>query len=396
MGHYSSRMDTMPVSFLREILKAANSGKIISFAGGLPDESLFPGNDLKNASIKVLEEQSAKALQYTVTEGYQPLREWIAERYYKTRGMTVSPSEILITSGSQQALDLIGKVFINKGDPLLMEGPGYLGAIQAFSAFEPTLISIPVNQDGIDIPLLEKALLHNPKLLYLGSSFQNPTSICYSENIKNRLASQLASTNTFIVEDDAYGELSFDGTYKSLIKQLLPDKTILLGSFSKIISPGLRIGWIVAEESLIRKLTLAKQATDLHSSNFNQMLICQYLKENNPDKHINTIRQHYQYKMQLLYDTLCKALPPSIAIHKPEGGMFIYLNLPPSVNADELLDKCLKHNLVFVPGKYFFPDPGLATGNGIRVNFSCVPPEDIIHGGTLLGRLISEEVNTSS
>ncbi|MCZ7362862.1 MAG: PLP-dependent aminotransferase family protein, partial [Candidatus Methanoperedens sp.] len=265
-NRFADRMKTTHKSFIREILKVTQQPEVISFAGGLPNPGLFPVEEIAEASAKVLADDGRNVLQYSTSEGYLPLREFIAERYLRKSGLKIEPDDILITNGSQQGIDLIGKVFLNKGDRVVIERPGYLGAIQAFSIFEPNFQSVPLLDDGIDTDLLEKALNEdNAKLLYTIPNFQNPSGITYSGQKRKDIANIIEKHNVVCVEDNPYGELRFTGEDLPSIRNYL-DETILLGSFSKIISPGLRLGWICAGKEIMEKLIVAKQAADLHSN----------------------------------------------------------------------------------------------------------------------------------
>ena len=271
---FANRMGTTHKSFIREILKVTEDPKIISFAGGLPNLKFFPVKEIANASLKVLEENGENVLQYSTTEGYLPLRECIAERYRKKKGLEVDPDEILITNGSQQGIDLIGKVFLDKGNQIVIERPGYLGAIQAFSMYEPLFQSIPLLDDGIDTDLLEKTFMRNTiKLFYAVPNFQNPSGITYSRQRRKDVANILKKHNAIFVEDDPYGELRFIGEDLPSMRAYLEDNTILLGSFSKIITPGLRLGWVCAKKDIMERIIVAKQASDLHSNYLSQRIV---------------------------------------------------------------------------------------------------------------------------
>ncbi len=273
---FANRMANAHKSFIREILKVTADPKVISFAGGLPNPRFFPVKDLADATAKVLAEDGENVLQYSTTEGYLPLREYVAERYSMKRGLEVEPDEILITNGSQQGLDLIGKVFLNAGDRVVIERPGYLGAIQALSIFEPMFIPIPLRQDGIDTDLLEKTLDTNEvKLLHTVVNFQNPSGITYSKQKRLELADIFEDRDTILVEDDPYGELRFSGQDLPSMSSYLRGNVVVLGSFSKIVAPGLRLGWICAPEDVMERIVVAKQASDLHSNYLSQRIVYQ-------------------------------------------------------------------------------------------------------------------------
>ncbi len=262
---FSDRIAAVPQSFIREILKVALDPSVISFAGGLPSRDLFPVEGIKNAASTVLEEHGQDVLQYSNTEGYLELRQFISDRYRNKQGLDIPVNNILITNGSQQGLDLLGKTLINEGDDIIIEEPGYLGAIQAFSVYRARFNPVPVSEDGLNVERLKGVMLsRKPKLLYTVPNFQNPSGISYSEENRRAVAEVLKDSSTILVQDDPYGDLRFAGVEKTSFKKLLPDHTVVLGSFSKIVVPSFRLGWIVAPDALMEKLVIAKQAADLH------------------------------------------------------------------------------------------------------------------------------------
>ena len=388
---FANRMGTTHKSFIREILKVTEDPKIISFAGGLPNPKFFPVKEIANASLKVLEEDGENVLQYSTTEGYLPLREYIAERYRKKKGLNVDPDEILITNGSQQGIDLIGKIFLDKGNQIVIERPGYLGAIQAFSMYEPIFQSIPLLDDGIDTDLLEKTFMRNRiKLFYAVPNFQNPSGITYSRQRRRDVANILKSYNAIFVEDDPYGELRFIGEDLPSIRAYLEDNTILLGSFSKIITPGLRLGWICAKKDIMERIIVAKQASDLHSNYLSQRIVHQYLIDNDIDKHILKIRDAYKKRRDLMVSMIAEYFPEEIKYTKPEGGMFLWITLPEGVSSLDLVDLAIKENVAFVPGNAFYVDGG--GSNTLRLNFSNSDEEEIEEG---IKRLANIYINSA-
>jgi 2-aminoadipate transaminase len=376
---FADRMGNTRKSFIREILKVTQQPEIISFAGGLPNPGLFPVEEIAAASAKVLSEDGKNALQYSTTEGYLPLREFIAQRYLEKNGLKIDPNEILITNGSQQSLDLIGKVFLNKGDRVIIESPGYLGAIQAFSLFEPEFSNVPLLDDGIDTDMLDSTLSEgSAKLFYTVPTFQNPSGITYSRQKRIDTAEILDRHNVICVEDNAYGELRFAGDDLPTIRNY-SDNTILLGSFSKIIAPGLRMGWICAKKEVMEKLLIAKQAADLHSNYLSQRIIHQYLLDNDIDKHILKIKNAYGIRRDLMVNMMTEHFPEEIAYTKPEGGMFIWVTLPPGISSTDLFELAIKENVVFVPGSPFYTEDGIGN-NTLRLNFSNSDFEQIEEG----------------
>jgi len=273
---FSDRITDVPRSFIREILKVALDPTVISFAGGLPNRKLFPFEKLKEATNKVFDIHGRDILQYSNSEGYLKLREYIADRYRKKKNLDIPVENILITSGSQQGLDLLGKTLLNDGDGLIIEEPGYLGAIQAFSIYKARFFPVPVSEIGMDLNKLRSIISsEKPKLMYTVPNFQNPSGITYTKENRHEISEILQGTNTLLIEDDPYGDLRFSGKSKPSFKQFLPDNTILLGSFSKFIVPGFRLGWVVAPEHVMKRLIIAKQATDLHTGHFTQSIIFQ-------------------------------------------------------------------------------------------------------------------------
>jgi len=380
-------MATTHKSFIREILKVTQNDKVISFAGGLPNPKLFPVKEFANACLKVLQDDGENVLQYSTTEGYLPLREYIAERYFIKRGLQVSPDEILITNGSQQGLDLIGKVFLNKGDRIIIERPGYLGAIQAFGIFEPEFVPMPLLEDGIDADLFEKALkTGRTKLYHTVINFQNPSGVTYSQQKREQLADIIKGHNMVLVEDNPYGELRFMGEDMPSMKNYLPDSTIVLGSFSKVVTPGLRLGWICAAPDVMEKIVIAKQSSDLHSNYLSQRAVYQYLIDNDLDEHILKIREVYKKQRDLMVSMIEEHFPEEIKCTKPEGGMFLWVTLPEGLSSLHLFKLATKENVAFVPGRAFYVDGG--GENTLRLNFSNSDEQKIEVGIKRLAKVI--------
>lgn len=376
---FSDRINDTPRSFIREILKVTADEKVISFAGGLPNRKLFPVEAIKKAAVKVLETDGEDALQYSTTEGYAPLRKWIAERYKKTADMDIDPDCILITNGSQQGLDLLGKTFINEKDPVAIEEPGYLGAIQAFSAYRASFHPIPLNWEGPDTAAFEKTLGRIPlKMFYTVPNFQNPSGITHSDKSRDAVAAQIKGTETLLVEDNPYGELRFSGKDCTSYGKRIPHNTVLLGSFSKIFAPSFRLGWITARPELMEKITVAKQASDLHTNYFGQRVLYQYLQDNDLDQHIRKIRDVYALQRNAMVAAVREYFPSTVKYSEPEGGMFMWAELPGKISAMELFEKSIRENIAFVPGDSFYVGrTGVST---LRLNFSCVDEETIKKG----------------
>ena len=384
---FADRMATTHKSFIREIFKVTQDSKIISFAGGLPNPKLFPVKELADACLKVLQEDGENVLQYNTTEGYLPLREYVAERYFVQRGLQVSPDEILITNGSQQGLDLIGKVFLNKGDRIVIERPGYLGAIQAFGIYEPEFVPIPLLEDGIDTDLLEKALEANQtKLFHTVINFQNPSGVTYSRRKREKLADIINAHNMVLVEDNPYGELRFMGEDLPSMKSYLGDGTVVLGSFSKVVTPGLRLGWICAAKDVMEKIVVAKQSSDLHSNYLSQRAVYQYLIDHDFDEHILNIKKVYKRQRDSMVSMIEEHFPEEIKCTKPEGGMFLWVTLPKNLSSLHLFKLATEENIAFVPGSAFYVDGG--GDNTLRLNFSNSDQEKIEEGIKRLAKVI--------
>ncbi len=383
----SDRIKHVPESFIRKILKVSIQEDIISFAGGHPNADLFPVKEIAAASNKVLQESGRQALQYASTEGDRRLREWIAKRYQDKQGLNIPLNNILITSGSQQALDLLGKVLLNEDDAIAIENPGYLGAIQAFSVYQPSMHGIPLNQDGMDIDTLATVLNEQkPKLVYTVPNFQNPTGITYSEENRKAIAALISKTNSLLIQDDPYGELRFTGEAKTSFYQLLPEQTLLMGSFSKIIVPSLRIGWIVVPDELIKPMVIAKQAADLHTNYFSQQIIAQYLADNSLDKHIEKIRRFYARQKDDMLEAIKKYFPADVEVIKPEGGMFLWAILPDGISSMALFNEAIKQKVAFVPGEPFaIPGDEKSQTSTMRLSFVTVNQAEIEAGIKRLG-----------
>ena len=386
---FSDRINDVPQSFIREILKVAVDPSIISFAGGLPNPELFPVNKIKQATQTVLEEHGVDALQYSNTEGYAPLREFIAKRYKDKQGLDISIKNILITTGSQQGLDLLGKVIINQNDDLIIEEPGYLGAIQAFSVYRAKFNPVTVDEQGMNCAILKEAIAKtNPKLMYTVPNFQNPSGITYTEENRHEVADIIRGTRTMLIEDDPYGDLRFEGEAKTSFAKLIPDNTIMLGSFSKTVVPAFRLGWVVAPDHIMEKLVIAKQAADLHSNYFAQRVIHQYLCDNNLDEHINKIIKLYKSQKQAMMYSIEKHFPKDVKYTNPEGGMFLWATLPGNLSSMKLFEAAIKDKVAFVPGDPFYVDN--QTTNTFRLNYTSADERTIDEGIQRLARAIKQ------
>jgi 2-aminoadipate transaminase len=386
-------MSYLKASEIREILKVTERPEVISFAGGLPAPELFPVKEIKEVNRIVLDESGHKALQYTTTEGYAPLRSWIADRMNTRLGTSFDRDNILITHGSQQALDLSGKVFLDKGDIVLCESPTYLAAISAFRAYECNFIEVPTDKDGMVMDELEKLLQNttNVKLIYVIPDFQNPTGRTWNYERRKQLAEFATKYGVIVVEDNPYGELRFEGEPLPSVKSFDKEGYVLCtGSFSKIFCPGYRIGWIAGDKDIIRKYVLVKQGTDLQCNTIAQMEIAKYLELYDIDKHISKIIKTYRFRRDLAVKTMEKAFPKGITFTRPQGGLFSWVELPENINARDVLVKCLEKNVAYVPGGSFFPNSGKE--NTFRINFSNMPEDRIVEGLERLADVLNEFV----
>lgn len=386
---YAERMSNLKASEIREILKVTQRPEVISFAGGLPAPELFPIEEIKAVNQLVLEESGFVALQYTTTEGYLPLREWIANRMNTRLGTSFEADQVLITHGSQQALDLAGKVFLDKGDVVLCESPTYLAAISAFRAYECEFVDVPTDDDGMVIEDLERILntVKNVKVIYVIPEFQNPTGKTWSLKRRKRLAEAADRHQIIVIEDNPYGELRFEGESQPSVKSFdVQGYVLCTGTFSKIFCPGYRIGWIAGEKEIIRKFVLAKQGTDLQCNTIAQMEIAKYLELYDIDEHIGKIRDVYRRRRDLAVQVMENEFPAGVTFTRPQGGLFAWVELPDEMNARDVLALSLDQKVAFVPGGSFFPNGGHE--NTLRINFSNMTEDRIVEGLTRLGRIL--------
>ena len=386
---FSERAQGLQSSFIREILKITQRPEIISFAGGLPSPATFPVERMKEAYDRVLTETGKVALQYGPTDGYGPLKEWIANSL-STEGTKILPEQILMVSGSQQALDLIGKVLIDEGSRVLVETPSYLGALQAFSVYRPEFGSVATDDHGL-VPSSVEAVTgvanNRARLLYSLPNFQNPTGRSLSIERRLELVETCARLQLPLIEDDPYGALSYKGEPMPKMVAMNPEGVIYMGSFSKVLTPGIRLGYVCAPLPLVRRLELAKQAADLHTAQLTQMVVYDVVKDGFLDRHIPTIRTLYGNQCQAMLDAMEEHFPKQVTWTKPEGGMFIWVTLPKGIDAMKLLDQAIAARVAFVPGAPFYAtDPET---NTLRLSFVTVPPERIREGIAILGQLIT-------
>lgn len=389
--HFARRVERMVPSAIREILKLTERPGVISMAGGLPSPDSFPIEAMRAATARVLRETPREALQYAASEGFGPLREWVAE-HLLSRGMQVGTEQVLITTGSQQGLDLVGKVLIDPGSTVGVEAPTYVGALQAFVPYEPVFTLVPSDAEG---PLPDGlAAVADARFLYLLPNFQNPSGHCISETRRKALAEAACERRLPLVEDDPYGDLWFDAAPPRSIAARAPEVTAYLGSFSKVLAPGLRLGYVVAPTSLIGKLVQAKQAADLHTPGFNQRVAYEVIRDGFLRDHVPMVRARYKLQRDAMAAALTAHLPAGCHWQVPSGGMFFWVELPSHVDAALLLPQAVALGVAFVPGAAFCASN--PKRNTLRLSFVTVPPAEIERGISLLGRALGTWCNTKA
>jgi 2-aminoadipate transaminase len=393
----------MSSSAIRELLKLTQQPDIISFAGGLPAPELFPVAEFQAAANRVLSKHGSQALQYSITEGYEPLREYIVEKMAQY-GIQAALENVLITSGSQQALDLISKILINPGDLILTERPTYLGALQAWRAYQAEFESVPIDADGLITDQLEEVLCSGPKFMYILPNFQNPGGVTLSLERRRVLIDIADRYGIPIIEDDPYGELRFEGKHLPPLVVLDAEKlnsrtmsenesgflrgnVIYLSTFSKTLAPGLRLGWIVAPTEVIQHCITAKQGMDLHTSSFVQRIAYEVVKDGFLKGHVGRIRQVYHERRDIMLDAMARHFPPGLRWTRPHSGLFLWVTLPETVDAAVVLEKAVANKVAFVPGTAFYPDGG--GRNTFRLNFSNAQPDQINIGIKRLGEVLA-------
>ncbi len=385
------RAERMNPSVIREILKVTERPGIVSLAGGLPSPDSFPVEAMRAACERVLRDTPREALQYAASEGYGPLREWVAAQLGE-RGLAVEASQVLITTGSQQGLDLVGKVLIDAGSGVAVERPTYLGALQAFAPYEPELVSLECDDDG---PLPEAlAAARGARFLYLLPNFQNPSGRCMSAARRAVLADAAQAMGLPIVEDNPYGDLWFDAEPPPPLAARAPHNTVYLGSFSKVLAPGLRLGYVVAPKAICPKLLQAKQAADLHTPGFNQRVVHEVIRDGFLAEHVPTVRERYQRHRDAMRDALAKHLPAGCRWNVPRGGMFFWLELPEGLDATAMLPQAVERGMAYVPGAAFFADH--ARANTLRLSFVTVPPDEIERGVVLLAQTLAQALKEAA
>jgi 2-aminoadipate transaminase len=387
------RAEKMNPSVIREILKVTEKPGIISFAGGLPSPLTFPIDAMREASERVLRDDGKAALQYAASEGYAPLREWVAQDLLK-QGMKVSPDQVLITTGSQQGLDLVAKILIDAGSRILVETPTYLGALQAFTPMEPIAVGVQSDDHGVDAADLRAKVgtgADKARFVYLLPNFQNPTGRTMTEERRAAVAQVAVECGLPIIEDNPYGDLWFDAPPAPSLSSRHPEGSVYLGSFSKILAPGLRLGYLVAPKALYPKLLQAKQAADLHTPSFNQRVVAEVLKDGFIDRHVPTIRALYKQQCEAMLAALDREMAGlGLSWNRPVGGMFLWVQLPQGLKAIPLLDKAVEKGVAFVPGSAFYA--GAANESTLRLSFVTATVDQINTGMAALATAIRESL----
>ena len=393
----AKRMDLFKKSELGEILKLIEKPDIISFAGGLPASELFPVEEMKKIAVKVLDENGEEALQYSGSQGYLPLRDHIANRMNTKSKTNVKADDILITSGSQQALDFAGNIFLDEGDIVLCESPSYLGALNAFKNYQPKVIEVPTDEEGMITEELDKILKENNrvKFIYVIPDFQNPTGITWSLERRKKFIEVINKYEIPVREDNPYGELRYEGAFLPALKSFdTKGLVIYLGTFSKIFCPGYRLGWTCASKDILRKFITCKENSDLQTSTIGQRELSKYIDDYDLDEHVEKIKVTYKKRRDLMLNCMKEEFPEGVNFTHPKGGLFTWVKLPEKLNAQELMEKCVENNVAYVPGGFFFPSGNKE--NYFRLNYSSCTEEKIVEGIKRLGKVLNEAVSETA
>jgi 2-aminoadipate transaminase len=397
---YAQRTKGMQSSAVREILKVTSQPDVISFAGGMPAPELFPIPEIEEGCVKVLRELGAKALQYNITEGYVPLREFIVEKMGRY-GIVANVDNVLITTGSQQALDLVSKVLLDPGDVIIVEAPTFVGALQAFAAYQASYASVPLDDEGMMVDLLAQKIVEtHPKFMYVLPNFHNPGGVTLSEQRRERVVSLAREYGVPILEDDPYGELRFEGEHLEPLVVIsarqnggdpegyFKGDVIYMSTFSKTVAPGLRLGWVVAPVEVVQKLVQAKQGADLHTSGLDQMMVYEVVRDGFLDEHVKEIREMYRQRRDAMLAAMSRHFPEGTSWTRPQGGLFLWVKLPEGVDCLDLIDAAVEQKVAFVPGTAFYAD-----GRGrdaLRLTFATCATDMIDEGIKRLGKAIDE------
>ena len=395
--HFSQRAREMKASDVRELLKLLQVPDMISFAGGMPSSETFPVDMIREIASDVLSKDGGKVLQYGITEGYTPLRESIAERM-RGKGMDASSDDILVVSGSQQVIDLMGKMFIDPKDVIVISAPTYLTALTGFGTYQATFEPVPIDENNMRLDLFEERIktlvkrANQPKIVYVLPNFHNPAGVTMPEANRKRLVDMASEYDFIILEDDPYGELRYVGEHLKPIKAFDDEgRVVYMGTFSKVLSPGLRVGWVVADSEILKKLIIAKQSSDVCTNMLGQAIASEYMSRKLMDRQIGKIKEIYGRKLKIMLDGMDEFMPEGLTWMKPEGGMFLWATLPDGLESPTLLEKALKKRVAFVSGRAFFPNPrdGFST---MRLNFSYPSDDQLTEGLRRLGAVINQEM----
>lgn len=388
---FAERMSGMQASAVREILKVTQRPEVISFAGGLPAPELFPVEEISKVCTEVCATEGRKILQYATTEGRPTLRAKIAARMNRNYKTSLTADNILITTGSQQNLDMAGKIFLDKGDVVLMESPTYLAAINAFKAYQPEFKEVPTDDKGMIPEELDKILAATPnvKLIYVIPDFQNPTGICWSLERRKAFMEVVSKYEIPVLEDNPYGELRYEGETLPSLQSLDTKELVMdMGTFSKTFCPGLRIGWLAAPVKLMKEFVKVKQSADLHTSAFDQAIIDRYMDEYSLDEHVREINKLYKHRRDLLLNTMKETFTDGTTWTHPEGGLFLWLTFPEGVSARKVFDKCIEKNVAGVLGEFFYPNA--KNDRHMRINYSNMPDDRIVEGVRRMAEALKE------
>lgn len=391
---YSKRVPADGTDAVGAILQAAADPKIISFAGGLPAPELFPVKEMKAAVDKVFEEHGQEAMQYGAAKGVTALREVIQQHVKEKEDVDSELDNVLVTTGSEQALDLVGKAFVDPGDTVLVEQPTYLCALDVFRSYGANFASVEMDQDGMKMDALEEALKANPntKLIYTVPNFQNPTGRTMTEERRKQLAELAEKYDVYVLEDNPYGEIRFAGQHVPAVKSFDKSGHVLyMSTFSKTLAPGFRLGWLVADKNVVNKLTVLKQSADLHTDNLAQFAVAQFFADNDVDAHVKEISALYGKRKDLMLEGIKKYFPEGVKYTDPEGGMFLWVEVPGVDDTVELFKECLEHDVAFVPGDPFFA--GEVQPGAFRLNYSNMKEDQIEVGLKRLGAALTAAVN---
>ncbi len=390
---YAKRMMVEGGSEISDILALTAKPEVISFAGGLPAPELFPVEDMKRMANEVLDEVGTVALQYSSAQGFPKFRQQIADRMNAKQKTNVAADDILVTSGSQQALEFSGKIFIDEGDVILCESPTYLGALNAFNGYGPKYIEVETDEDGMNMEALEKVLqtTDRVKMIYVIPDFQNPTGRTWPIEKRKKFVELITKYKVVALEDNPYGELRFDGEILPSLKSLdTKGLVIFLGTFSKIFCPGYRLGWTCAAPEILNKFNICKQGADLQASTISQMEVNKFMEMFDLDAHVEKIKACYVKRRDVMMKAMEEEFPESVEFTRPQGGLFTWVILPEGINAGEMAKKCLEKDVAYVPGESFYPNGGVY--NTCRLNYSNMPEDKIVEGIKRMAEVIKEEL----